>query len=362
MNLHEKMMSKCLKLAAKAGSNTLPNPLVGAIIVKSGKIIGRGFHKKFGFPHAEAEAINNASESVENSDLYVNLEPCSHYGKTPPCAELIIKSKIKNVFIGIKDPNPKVSGRGIKKLIENGINVTSGILEEKCKEINEAFIKLITEKKSFITLKIAATLDGKTAEHTGFSKWITNEESRKYVHKLRFFSDAVMVGGNTIRNDNPLLNVRKNNKILKEPLKIIVSKSLNFSTNLNIFKNKDSIVFLTSEKNKGENKFQDIKKIFVPETENGILDLSVIDKIFYEKGIYNIFAEGGSMLNSNLLKFGKVDKLYVFFANKILGGNNSVPMFRGSHLFSLSEPYKLYIKKIKRFGQDIMIKAYPKNG
>ncbi len=224
MDIHRKYMLKCINLAKKAGSNTYPNPLVGSVIVKNGKIIGKGYHKEFGKPHAEVDAIKNSSESVENADLYVNLEPCSHYGKTPPCADLIIKKKIKNVYIGMLDPNPVVAGKGVTKLKESGINVVTGILENQCKELNEVFTKLILNKSSFITLKIAATLDGKIAEKNGFSKWITSEKSRKLVHKFRKFSNGILIGANTLKKDNPFLNVRSNEKVLKEPYKIIISK------------------------------------------------------------------------------------------------------------------------------------------
>ncbi len=359
MNIHEKLMSKCLNLAKKAGSDTLPNPLVGSVIVKNGEIIGKGFHKRFGKPHAEVEAINNTKVNPEGSDLYVNLEPCSHYGKTPPCTELIINSKIKNVFIGTKDPNPLVAGRGIKRLIENGINVKTGILEKKCRELNEAFIKIITEKKSFITLKTASTLDGKTAQSDGFSKWITCEKSRKHVHTLRFLSDAIMVGGNTIRADNPFLNVRKGEKVLKEPLKIIVSKSLDFKDTLNVFKNRDKVLFITSESESNKNKFKDIKRIYLPLNENQELDFSNLDKIMFDNGIFNIFAEGGSTLHLNLLKYNLIDKFYIFLSNKIVGGNNNIPMFSGNSPFSIKKPYKVKTESIQRFNDDLMIKAYP---
>ncbi len=360
MNLNERLMLKCLNLAEQGGSQTLPNPLVGALLVKSGEIIGRGFHERYGEPHAEVNAIKDANNNVEGADLYVNLEPCSHYGKTPPCAQLIINSGIKNVYVGMEDPNPKVAGKGIKLMMRNGINVKVGILEKKCRELNEAFIKVITRQRSFITLKTAATLDGKIAEPNGYSKWITGEKSRRYVHKLRFLSDAIMVGGNTVRNDNPFLNVRDNKKVLNEPFKIIVTDKMNFSKQLNVFKKIDKVIFLTSENNEAQDeRLRKIKRIFLPETEDGLLDFTNLDKILFENKVYNIFAEGGGMLNHSLLKYNLIDKLYIFFSNKIMGGNSSVNMFGGDTFFPLQKPFKVKIDTVEKIDDDLMIKAYP---
>ncbi len=349
--IYEKLIQKCINLAQKAAGNTLPNPLVGCVILKNNKIIGEGYHKQYGLPHAEVEAINSAKESVEGSTLFVNLEPCSHFGKTPPCVDLIISKKIKKVVIGMKDPNPLVSGKGIKKLKDAGIEVITGILEEKCKELNEVFIKNITQKKTFISLKLAATLDGKIAEPSGYSKWITNEESRKFVHKLRMFCDGILVGGETIRKDNPQLNVRKNHKIIKEPKKIILTNSFNFDLNLNIFKNPQKLIFLTQTTNipKPFRKF----KIII------FKNFNEIPKILFKNEIYNILAEGGSKVSFNFLKAKIIDKFYFFYSNKIMGGKNTISMINGDSYFSLEKPFEVKIHKIRKLKNNFLVISYP---
>ncbi len=354
---NKKLMLRAIKLAQKAGSKTYPNPLVGAVIVKNGEIIGEGYHKKFGSAHAEVNAINNCKVTPEGASLYVNLEPCSHYGKTPPCADLIIKNKIKNVFIGMTDPNPLVAGKGIKKLKEHGINVITGILEDKCRELNEVFLKLITKKESFITHKIASTLDGKIAEDSGYSKWITSEKSRQIVHKLRNFADAILVGAETIRNDNPYLNVRKREAVISEPFKIIISKSLNFDKSYNVFKIPEKVIIITSVKNYNHPFLKEFRTIYLPEEKN-FINLKTLPKELYKNKIYHIFAEGGSKLNYFLMKYRIVDKLYIFYSNKILCGN-AMPIYNGEELFSLKNPLNLLNFKIKKLGSDFYISGYP---
>ncbi len=357
MDIHQKYMQKCLNISQKAGNKTYPNPLVGCIIVKNNKIIAKGYHKEHGYPHAEVNAINNATENVSGADLYVNLEPCSHFGKTPPCADLIIKSKIKNVYIGMEDPNPLVGGNGIKKLRENGINVYTNILEDKCRELNEPFIKFIQKKEAFITLKIAATLDGKTAEPSGYSKWITSDKSRAFVHRLRFLSTAILIGATTLKRDNPYLNTRNGLKVIDEPYKIVVSENLQLDFNSNIFKIPEKVIIVTSEKNR--EKVKDYNVITLPETFDKKLDFTTLNKALYKKGIYTLLAEGGSTLTSYLLKYKCVDKIYIFYGNSIMGGKDSIPMVGGDIFFPLQNPLKIDIKGVKKISSDIMLKGYP---
>ncbi len=347
--IHEKYIKRCITLAKRAGGDTLPNPLVGCVIVKNDKIIGEGFHKKFGFPHAEVEAIKSANEPVEDSTLYVNLEPCSHYGKTPPCADLIISKKIKKVIIGMKDPNPLVAGKGIKKLKNAGIEVITGILEDKCRELNEVFIKNI-RKKTFISLKLAATLDGKIAEPSGYSKWITNKKSRDYVHKIRFFCDGILVGAETIRKDNPNLNVRKNNKVIKELKKIVLTNSFNLDESFNIFKKADNLYFLT-QSNKIPKKFF---KYNIIKYKN----FKEIPDLLYKNNIYNILVEGGSKISYFFIKANIIDKFYFFYSNKVMGGKDSISMINGSDFFSLKEPYTIDIKYLKKLDNNFLIIGY----
>ena len=349
--IHEKYINLCLTLAKRGIGKTLPNPLVGCVIVKNNKIIGKGYHKKYGGSHAEVNAIKNATEDVKGATLYVNLEPCSHYGKTPPCVDLIIKKGIKKVVIGMRDPNPLVNGKGIDKLRENGIEVVEGVLKEKCMELNEVFIKNITKRESFINLKLAATLDGKIAQSDGFSKWITNEHARKIVHRLRYSCDAILVGANTVRVDNPDLNARQNGKVLKYLKKLIMTNSFNFSEDLKVFKNREYVYFLTNS-TKIPEKFKKYKIIYFK-------DVNEIPALLYKNEIFNVIVEGGSKVSYLFLKNFIVDKVYFFYSNKILGGKDSISMIEGDEEFSLKNPIYIEKMKIKQIYDNFLITGCP---
>ena len=226
MTAHERFMKQALGLARKGAGRVSPNPLVGALIVRYGAVVGEGYHRLFGGPHAEVHALVQAGDLARGADIYVTLEPCSHTGKTPPCADALIRAGIARVFVGMADPNPLVSGRGIKKLETAGIAVESGILEKECRRMNESYLKYITTGMPFVVLKAAATLDGRIATRTGDSKWITCPESRSFAHRLRFEADAVMVGSGTLLADDPELTVRLGRKASKQPLRVIVDGRL----------------------------------------------------------------------------------------------------------------------------------------
>ncbi len=350
--IHEKFIKLCINLAKKGLGKTLPNPLVGCVIVKNGKIIGKGYHKRYGGHHAEVEAINNSTESVEGATLYVNLEPCSHYGKTPPCVDLIINKKINTVVVGMKDPNPLVNGKGIEKLKRNGIKVISGILEEECKKLNEVFIKNIKERKTFLTLKLALTIDGKIAEKNGNSKWITDEKAREFVHKIRFSCDSILVGGNTLRIDNPELTVRKGGKVIKDLYKIIITNRFDFNLDFKVFKNKEKVIFLSNENNKIPEKFRDFKIIKYKKIHQ-------IPEILFKNNIFHTLVEGGSKVCSLFLKSKIIDKLYFFYGNKILGGD-SISMIDSNTCFSLENSLTITIERLRKIGNNFMIEGYPK--
>ncbi|MBI3192960.1 MAG: bifunctional diaminohydroxyphosphoribosylaminopyrimidine deaminase/5-amino-6-(5-phosphoribosylamino)uracil reductase RibD, partial [Ignavibacteriae bacterium] len=232
-NFDIKYIKQCLTLARKGAGSVSPNPMVGCVIVKNGKVIGTGYHQKFGEPHAEVHAINSAKESVNGATVYVNLEPCNYFGKTPPCTKLLIKSKIKRVVVGMLDPNLKVSGKGINQLQKAGIEVIAGVLEDEAKKLNEAFTKYIQTNRPFVTLKIAQTLDGKIADKNRKSQWITGAASLKYVHQLRVENDAVLVGAGTIKADDSLLTVREVEG--RNPIRIIIDGNFNVSEDARIF-------------------------------------------------------------------------------------------------------------------------------
>lgn len=356
-------MNRVLELARLGEGRTSPNPLVGAVIVKDGKIIGEGFHSYYGGNHAEVDAINNASESVKGATLYVNLEPCSHYGKTPPCAMRIVKEGICRVVIGMVDPNPKVAGRGIEILKENSIEVEVGLLEKEARELNEVFIKYITKGIPYIYLKYAMTLDGKIASCTGDAKWISNEKSRQEVHKLRNKVSGIMVGIGTILADDPSLNTRLEEGKGKDPIRIIIDSNCRIPSTakvLHLDSNNKTIVVVT--KNADYMRIAEIESsgaevIVIDEKENRV-DLKCLMKVLGIRGIDSILIEGGSELIYSALEAELVDKIQVYIAPKIIGGSKSPTPVGGRGISLMNNAIELMDVKRKIFDEDIMIEGY----
>ena len=352
---YEKLMRKCLQLAKKAEGLTSPNPLVGAIIVDDkGNIISTGYHHKCGEPHAEVEAIKNAKGSVKGKTLVVNLEPCSHYGKTPPCADLLIEKGIKKVVAGTVDPNTKVAGNGIKKLKKSGIEVVAGVLEEECKKLNEVFFKNHIQKKLFVASKVAQTLDGKIALENGQSKWITSEKSRKYVQKIRFMYDGILTSSKTVIADNPSLTLRTRKK--KNFARVILDKNLECPENSKVFNDDGEKVFLFCSKNaKKQNKIysKNVEIIQTPLLKNH-LDLNFICEKLFEKGLNSILIESGGELNFAFLKQNLIDRLFLFSAPKIFGDKNAKNSFYGNSLSKIANCTNLKINNIKFINPDLL--------
>ena len=318
-------IKRTFELALKARGKTAPNPLVGAVIVRDGKIISEGFHKKSGHAHAELDAINNATESIEGATLYCNLEPCCHTNKkTPPCAQRIVKEKIKRVVICNLDPNPAVSGKGISILKKAGIDVVQEVLNEEGLKLNEIFFHHIIHKTPFIHLKIAQTLDGFTATNTGESKWITNDSSRKHVHETRDFYDGILIGANTARIDDPSLTVRIKGET-RAIKRFILSRTGNISPNLKLFNDefkKDTYLILPI----GTITTITTNIIYVEANSNGEVDIKLLMKLLYKKYMLtSIFIEGGSCVHSLFLKEKLYNRLSFYIAPKILGhGKNTI--------------------------------------
>ena len=363
--MDEKWMRLALELAKKGEGFVNPNPLVGAVIVKNEKVIGRGYHTKFGYPHAEVEAFKNAEESVEGATLYVTLEPCSHYGKTPPCADLIVKKKIKRVVVGILDPNPLVAGRGIKKLVDEGIEVAVGVLEEECRKINEVFLKYIVNKEPFVLIKSAVSLDGKIATSKGESKWISGEESRARVHASRGKYAAIMAGINTVLEDNPYLTCRVEGK--KSPVRVIVDSFLKIPLDSNIVRTADSVPVIVACTKKADV----MKKEKLIKTGVNILEIDGIDsrvdlkKLVLKLGEMNIdsiLIEGGGTLNFSALSQGIVDKVQFYVAPKIIGGVHSKTSVEGLGIDRLKDSFNVSFSEVSRVGEDILIEGYIKKG
>lgn len=359
--MDKKYMNIALVLAEKGKGFTSPNPLVGAVIVKNEKVIGQGFHQKAGGPHAEVHAINSATESVEGATMYVTLEPCSHYGKTHPCAELIIEKKIKRVVVAATDPNPLVSGNGLKKLKEAGIEVTAGVLEQESMQLNEVFNKYITTKLPFVVMKYAMTLDGKIATETGASKWISSETARKHAHLLRGYLNGIMIGVDTVIKDDPYLTCRIPGYL--NPTRIILDSRLRIPDQANLLKDQSHAptILLTTKHAPAEKikllNNRNIEVLIVPELD-GRIDLNQAMKVLGEKGIDSILLEGGGTLNGAALEAKIVDKVNLYVAPKLIGGEKAISPVRGRGVDTISEAFNIERTNYQRIGNDLLVEGY----
>ncbi|MCK4339890.1 MAG: bifunctional diaminohydroxyphosphoribosylaminopyrimidine deaminase/5-amino-6-(5-phosphoribosylamino)uracil reductase RibD, partial [Candidatus Cloacimonetes bacterium] len=318
---------KAFKLAEKGRGKTSPNPFVGAIIVKNEKIIGKGYTQPAGKDHAEIQALKQAGKEAEKATMYVTLEPCVHFGKTHPCTEAIIESKIKKVVIGVKDPNPYVNGKGIERLKSAGIEVVSNLMPEKFKKQNEAYVTYITKRRPFIIVKAAISIDGKMANDKGDSKWISCEKSRKTVHRLRNEVDAILSTVNTVNVDNPKFTVRYNIKNPEHPIRIILDSHLNINPDSYVIQSADKIYTIIATSPESNNKKMDFLhsknvKIWQVNEKNGFLNLHQIMNKCYTNEIAQIMVEAGPTLITNLFKEKLVDKIILFLAPKIFGGSD----------------------------------------
>ncbi|MFZ5966715.1 MAG: bifunctional diaminohydroxyphosphoribosylaminopyrimidine deaminase/5-amino-6-(5-phosphoribosylamino)uracil reductase RibD [Bacillota bacterium] len=365
--MDEQYMKRALELARLGSGYTNPNPLVGAVIVKDSRIIGEGYHQVYGGPHAEINAFRNTVEDVRGATMYVTLEPCSHYGKTPPCAEAIVEKGIAKVIVAMTDPNPLIAGRGIRILKDHGIDVAVGVLEDEARKLNEIFVKYITTGTPFCIMKTAMTLDGKIAAHTGDSKWISNESSRRYVHELRHRVSAIMVGIGTILADDPLLTTRLEDKAGKDPVRIVVDSSGRIPVGariLHLHSEAKTILAATSEIEKDKQKALEslgVEVIITPK-KNGQVDLSYLFKKLGEMKLDSILLEGGATLNFSALQEGIVDKILTFIAPKIIGGNDALTPVAGKGIAYMRDAIQLENIQTHRFGDDLMIEAYIKKG
>jgi len=346
-------MKLALKLAEKG--RTSPNPKVGCVITRFGFIVGKGYHQKAGMPHAEIEALKDAGSWARGGTMYVTLEPCSHHGKTPPCANAIIRAGIKKVVIAMKDPNPLVNGEGIRRLKQAGIKVVAGVMENEAKKLNEMWVKYIATKSPFVTLKAAVSMDGKIATKTNDSKWITGIESRHFAHILRNRHDAVVVGINTVLKDNPQLTARI--KDGRNPLRIILDSKLKIPLESNVL-NDGNVLIVTTKKHNAE------AKILLDEKKYNILvmdsDKIILKDLMQELGkrnITSVLIEGGSEVFTSALEEGIVDKAIFFIAPKLIGGDDSVSVIGGKGIEKISQALRLENVKIARLGDDAVVEG-----
>lgn len=378
-NTHEYYMKRALELAQKGMGHTSPNPMVGCVLVKDDRIIGEGFHEKCGELHAERNALKSCTESAKDATMYVTLEPCCHYGKTPPCTEAIIENGIKKVYVGCVDPNEKVGGKGIDILKSYGVDVVTGILEDECYKVNEIFFKYISTKEPFIAMKYAMTLDGKIASFTGDSKWITGEKSREHVHNLRKKYSAIMAGINTVLSDDPMLNCRIDTGV--DPIRVICDSNLKIpldSKIVNTAKDIRTIVVCALKSNHDEIIQQDLNKKNSHTTninENGFAEkykklqekgIEIIkmeseinlDKLFAVLGsmkIDSVLVEGGGTIHGSILQENLADRVYAYIAPKIIGGSTSKSPVEGRGIELMSNACKLKDIEYLQLDNDMLI-------
>ncbi len=355
-------MHKALELAARARGKTSPNPMVGAVIVRSGRIIAADYHRKAGTPHAEALVLKKAGTRAKGATLYVNLEPCCHIRKrTPPCTDSIIKYNIGEVVVAMVDPNPYVSGMGIKTLRRAGIRTRTGILRKEAHKLNEVFIKFITKNEPFVTLKIAQSLDGKIATATGESKWITGPEARNKVHKMRREVDAILTGIGTVEKDNPSLDCRIGRG--KNPYRVIVDSSLRIPLSSKVLRHNDGKTIIATTKKASDRKiktiFNDGNQVLVTNEKKGRVDLKKLMKELGRLEISHLLIEGGASMSASALSSGIVDKVMFFSAPKIIGGIDSIPSVGGDSPKRLSNAIGIKEFKVTAYGRDFLFEGYP---
>src|SRR3972149_5071937 len=355
---HVRFMRLAIKLAEKGFGRTSPNPVVGSVVVKNGKIIGRGYHEKAGLPHAEVKALQDAGKKVQGSTLYVTLEPCAHFGRTPPCIQAIIASGVKKVVVGSIDPNPKVKGKGIRALEKSGIEVIKDVLRDECLSLNETYVKYIIKKTPFVILKLATTLDGKIATSTGDSKWITSVESRRYAHRLRSLVDCVMVGSGTILKDDPHLTVRLIKG--KNPARAVLDGSLKVSPRAKVFASRNERVFIFTSAKANKNKIRLLEEkgaevIKVNQSKDGLSIKGVLQELA-KRGVTSVLIEGGARVAASALKEGAVDKAVFIVAPKIIGGDG-VDSLGKLGIKSIKRVIMLKGVKTMKIGEDFVIEG-----
>lgn len=353
-----KYMKRALELARMAEGETSPNPMVGAVIVdNSGTIVGEGYHHKAGQPHAEINALAAAGEKAKDATVYVTLEPCSHYGRTGPCCEALIKAGVKRVVSAVTDPNPLVAGRGLKRLLEAGIEVKNGVCEDEAKKLNEKFFFWITHKRPFASLKYAMTLDGKIAADGGDSKWITGKEARTYAHWLRKTHDAVIVGKNTVLHDDCELTTRLVEG--RNPLRIVLDSKCSLPLNAKILNNEAKTIVVAGENAPHEKvdalkRLKNVEILKLPENE-GKLEIKALMRYLAQQEITSILVEGGSEVHGAFLDAGFAERIYAFIAPKIIGGRNAIAPVGGNGCKNMEDALCLKDVEYKKLGADLLI-------
>lgn len=367
MQKKEEYMRRALELARKGEGHTSPNPMVGCVVVKDGRIISEGYHEKYGEFHAERNALTRCTEDTAGADLYVTLEPCCHQGKTPPCTDIIIEKKIARVFVGSMDSNPLVAGKGVQILRDHGIYVETGILDAECRKLNEVFYHYIATKTPFVVMKYAMTLDGKIACATGDSKWVTGEIARTQVHRMRGRYRGIMVGIGTVLADDPMLNCRVEGGV--DPVRIICDSNLHIPIESQIVKTAsdiETIVACSQEALESERKQEKIRRlkeagiqIIGTEGAHGVNLVELMKKLGGQN-IDSILLEGGGTLNASALEDGIVNKVYAYIAGKLIGGMDARSPVEGMGIDRMADAITLQNMEIEKLGDDFCIVGYVK--
>lgn len=360
--MDEKWMKLAIELAKSTIGQTSPNPSVGSVVVKDGRAIGMGAHLKAGEGHAEVQALQQAGEEARGGTIYVTLEPCSHFGKTPPCADLIIEKGLKRVVIGTVDPNPLVAGNGIKKLKEAGLEVTSGVMEDEAVALNEFFFHHVKEHIPFVTLKAAMTLDGKIATVKGDSKWITSEKAREDVHYDRHQHDAILVGSNTIKSDNPSLTARLAGGGIS-PTRIILDTALSIDESSTVLQDCTSPTWVVCGKNASkerEDLFLQQPHVRIIRMKHETIQLKEVLRVLGQEKILSVYVEGGAKIHGSFLDQRLANRLIVYIAPKIVGSGSALSVFNGEGVFRMSDAAELEIESVQLIGPDIKLSAVMK--
>lgn len=356
----EHWMRKALRLAEKGRGKTSPNPMVGAILVKDSKVVGEGYHAKAGEDHAEIVALQRAGEEARRATLYLNLEPCAHFGKTPPCAPRVVEGGVTRVVIGMEDPNPLVKGKGIEILRKAGLDVSVGILEKECRRLNEVFCKYISEKVPFIILKVASTLDGKIATRNGDSKWISGKASRRLVHRMRNQVDGILVGIGTVLKDNPLLTTRIRGG--RDPYRIVLDSRLRIPEEANVIGTSPSKAIIAATELASRERIEKLEKrgarTLIFDSKEGRVDLKSCLSKLGEMGITSILVEGGSQVNGSFLDEGLIDKLVLFLSPRVIGDQQAPGIFGGRGVLNLQDAVGLREIRMKKVGEDVFLEGY----
>jgi diaminohydroxyphosphoribosylaminopyrimidine deaminase / 5-amino-6-(5-phosphoribosylamino)uracil reductase len=364
LDVDDRYMWMALDLARQGRGRTSPNPMVGAVVVQGSEVVGSGYHQAVGGSHAEITALEKAGEKARGATLYVNLEPCNHHGRTGPCTEAIIKAGISRVVAAMQDPNPLVSGRGFARLVEEGIKLKEGVLEDKARQLNEAFIKHMVSGMPFVSVKVAMSLDGKIGTITGDSQWITGEKSRQFVHRLRDNSDVIMVGIETVLKDNPRLTTRVEGGGGRDPVRVIVDSNARLPLEARAIESGSAaktILAVTDQASREKCSALQARgvEIMALPARDGRVDLTRLMKNLAERNLVNVLVEGGGTLNFSLLEQSLVDKLFIFIAPLIIGGKESPTAFSGTGITALSKAWSVENVELKQFDRDMLVIGYP---